>query len=410
MPRPRRTALTATGARIWAGLSVLAVAFSAHAASPSEPDAQLLSQHKGKPVDAGKGVVFEGRWRRALVRTGLNREITASFGRPAISERHGRVIVGTGEGFVLGLALNNGDEIWRYRHTAPFETSATIVDVGPGDGRGLELALLGGRDGKLLAFEVATGKLHWMIPIDGDMRAPPRRVGDVVLVTTSTNKVYVVDPATGEVLWTRGRPAPTGLTVLGHARAAEHDGIIYASFSDGYAEAYALDDGRGMWSRPLSLRGGDFVDADADPVIIDGRVFVASYSDGIYALDPRDGTTIWTKNAQAVTSLGAHGSTLLASSADGWFWGLDAMTGDLLYRTKLPIGSPSRPIVAGDAVIMSGGESLFLVFDATNGKPLQATALGGITASEPVLAGDHLAVISSSGDVIVMRRVASPRS
>lgn len=392
--------------RLLAVLSVLAVAISAHAASTSDPDAKLLSPHKGTKVEAGKGVVFEGRWRKSLVRTGLNRDITASFGRPAISERHERVIVGTGEGFVLALALNNGDEVWRYRHNAPFETAATIVDLGTNGARGLELVLLGGRDGKLLAFEVGTGKLRWTVPIDGDMRSPPRRVGNLVLVTTSTNKVYVLDPSTGEVQWTRGRPAPTGLTVLGHARAFEHDGIIYASFSDGYAEAYALDDGRGMWSRPLSLRGGDFVDADADPVVVNGRVFVASYSDGIYALDPRDGTTMWTKNAQAVTSLGGHGTKLLAASADGWFWGLDSATGDLLYRTKLPIGATSRPIVAGDAVIMTGGESLFLVFDANNGKPLQATALGGITSSEPVLAGDHLALISSRGEVIVMRRVA----
>jgi outer membrane protein assembly factor BamB len=377
---------------------------------PAEADAQLLSPHKGKPVEAGKGVVFETRWRKSLVRTGLNRDITASFGRPAISERHERVIVGTGEGFVLALALNNGDEVWRYRHGAPFETAAAIVDLGSGGVRGMELALLGGRDGKLLAFEVGTGKLRWEIPIDGDMRSPPRRIGNELLVTTSTNKVYVLDPSTGAVRWTRGRPAPTGLTVLGHARAFEQDGIVYAAFSDGYAEAYALEDGRGMWSRPLSLRGGDFIDADADPVVINGRVFVASYSDGIYALEPRDGTTAWTKAAQAVTSLGAHDNKLLAASADGWFWGLDATTGDLLFRARLPIGPPSRPIVAGDAVIMTGGEGLFLVFDATNGKPLQATAMGGIVASEPVLAGDHLALISSLGYVVVMRRIGPPRS
>jgi len=389
---------------------VVVVALASGASAAPESDAILLSPHKGTRVEAGKGVVFETRWRKFLVRTGLNRDITASFGRPAISERHERVIVGTGEGFVLALALNNGDEVWRYRHGAPFETAATIVDLGTGGTRGMELVLLGGRDGKLLAFEVGTGKLRWQIPIDGDMRSPPRRIGSELLVTTSTNKVYVLDPSTGAVRWTRGRPAPTGLTVLGHARAFEQDGIVYASFSDGYAEAYALEDGRGMWSRPLSLRGGDFIDSDADPVVINGRVFVASYSDGIYALEPRDGTTAWTKGAQAVTSLGAHGETLLAASADGWLWGLAATTGDMLFRTRLPIGSPSRPLVTGDAVIMTGGEGLFLVFDARNGKPLQATAVGGLVAGEPVLAGDHIALISSLGYVVVMRRVETPRT
>src|SRR5262249_40019869 len=122
---------------------------------------------------------------------------------------------------------------------------------------------------------------------------------------------------------------------------------------------------------------GDFVDSDADPVVVAGRLFVASYSDGIYALEPRDGTTLWTKSAMAVTSLGSHEGKLLDASADGWGWGLTADTGDLVYRTRLPIGSTSRPLVLGDVVVLTGGEGLLLVLDAKTGRPLQATPVGG---------------------------------
>lgn len=371
---------------------------------PSDPDAELLSTHKGTPVDTSRIEVFSNRWRKSLVRSGADRAITASFGRPAISRRSNTVVVGTGEGMVLGLDLKTGQEKWRYEHTAPFETAATIVETGTGRGRPTEVAVLSGRDGKLLAVDPTSGKLLWEVPMDGEMRSPPVAAQGLLVIATSTNKVFAVDPADGNFVWSRGRPAPTGLTVMGHARATEHDGIIYAAFSDGYAEAYVLEDGRGMWSRPLSLRGGDFVDSDADPVIADGKLFVASYSDGIYALDPRDGSTLWTRNAQAVTSLAVHDHTVIAGSSDGWVWGLTPASGELEYRVRLPVGTVSRMVVVGDAAMMTAGDGIFVVLDARNGKPLQATMLGGTVASEPVLAGDELAVISALGDIVVMRR------
>ncbi|MBC7794027.1 MAG: PQQ-binding-like beta-propeller repeat protein, partial [Clostridia bacterium] len=289
-------------------------------------------------------------------------------------------------------------------HTAPFETAAAIVETGTGASRPREIAILCGRDGKLLSFDPGTGALLWEVPVDGEMRSPPAAADGVLVVATSANKVLAVEPETGAFLWSRGRPAPTGLTVMGHSRAMVNDGIVYAAFSDGYAEAYVLEDGRGMWSRPLSLRGGDFVDSDADPVIADGRLFVASYSDGIYALDPRDGSTLWNRNVPAITSLGVHGKTVLAGSADGWLWGIAPEAGELEYRTRLPVGTVSRMIVLGDAAMMTAGDGIFLVLDARNGKPLQATMLGGTLAGEPVIAGDELALIAGMGDVVVMRR------
>ncbi len=259
-----------------------------------EPDSTLLDPRKGVQVDTSKTAIFEKSWRKYVVRFGLQRDVTSLFGRPAISERSQSVVVGTTEGHVVCLDLRTGATKWTFAHIAPFETGALIVDVGTPSTGHREVAILGSRDGHLYAFDLKTGEVAWQIGLDGDMRTPPRQAGREILVTTATNKVYVIDPGSGTIRWARGRPAPTGLTIHGHARALVYDGVVYATFSDGYVEAYALDDGRGMWSRPLSVRGGDFVDSDADPVMCNGRLFVASYSDGIYALDPRDGTTFWT--------------------------------------------------------------------------------------------------------------------
>ncbi len=95
---------------------------------------------------------------------------------------------------------------------------------------------------------------------------------------------------------------------------------------------------------------------------------------------------------------------MIAASADGWIWGLTPNDGKLQYRMRLPVGSPSRMIVAGHVGILTAGEGMLLVFDANNGKPLQAMMVGGMIASEPVLAGTDLALVSSLGYLMLLHR------
>ncbi|HET6345323.1 MAG TPA: PQQ-binding-like beta-propeller repeat protein, partial [Myxococcota bacterium] len=302
----------------------------------------------------------------------------------------------------------DGVELWRYVHGVPFETGASIATLElPGAGP-TEVAMVGSRDGQLLALDLATGAPRWRTLIEGDMRAPPTLVGDRLVVTSSANKVTVLEAGTGKAVWSHGRPPPSGLTVEGHARATVHGDKVFATFSDGYVVAFALTHGTVLWSRPLSLRGGGFVDADADPIVDNGQLFVASYSDGVYALAPEDGQTLWNRFAPAVTSLALHGGRVLVGSADGYVWGLSRDDGALAFRTKLAVGPVSRLLVDRGLVALTGGINGLVVLDARTGKPLQATSFGGRAASDPVWVDDELAFLSSSGYLYAWRLVGPP--
>lgn len=374
-------------------------------APASGSDVELTANH-GRPtvVDASSGVVFGMEWRRPVVRTGVFRTVGTSFGTPAVSSANRLVIVGTGEGEVLAFGLDDAQVAWEYAHGRPFETHATIVQFAAKQGEApQELAILGSRDGWLLALDVATGTLAWRTSLDGDPRAPAVQVGSRVLVTTAVNKVLLVSLRDGSILWTAGRSPPGGLTIAGNARATVAGDAVYATFSDGYAEAYTLSDGAALWSRPLSLKGGDFVDADADPIVAGNTLFAASYSDGIYALDRTNGQTLWTRSAPAVTSLGAHGDTIVAASADGYVWGLRSADGEMLFRTRVPAGPISRIIVRRDLIVLTAGEAGLIVLDARTGRPLQATAFGGDLAGDPAWSQDDMALLSSAGYLYKLR-------
>ena len=352
-----------------------------------------------RPVDVSGKELFGHRWHRDVVRTGTFRQVIDSFGRPAISERHGIVIVAQGEGMVQGLNLHDGAALWSFRHSAPFESDITLLQLRVPRAMPKEIALVSARDGTLLALESKNGVLLWSVALEHESRAPISVAENRLFVTTSANKVHAIDKESGKKLWSAGRTKPSGLTVQGHSIARYHEGRVYVGYSDGYLEAYDAASGERQWSRLLSLGGSEFVDVDADPWVQDGLVYAASYSDGIFALRSKDGSTVWQQPASAVVSLSSFENRILVASSDGWIWGLGPKDGERLFRTRMPNGPLSRMVVARGIALLSAGESGLVVLNARNGQPLQATPLGGRIGGPPAWVGEHVALLSTAGAV-----------
>jgi len=381
---------------------------------------QLL-ESLGDPaaIDAGRQRIFEVMWNRTIVRTGFFRKVVASFGSPAISERYSAVVVGQGEGDIIAFSVDEGRRLWRYEHNAPFAADITldyidkpaaaeILKGGAADPdvrhlvpdvyRNTEVALCPASDGKLLSIDISSGLPVWTADLGAASLAPVTVFEDTLLVAQQENKIVAINKNTGEILWSEGRPKPTNLSVQGHSRATVHNGIVYAGFSDGYVEAFELKTGTRRWSRPMSLRNEEFVDVDADPIVADGRLFVASYSDGIYALNiEKKGAPIWSQYAPAVVSLATYDDLLIAASADGWVWGIDRQSGDMAYRVRMPAGPMSRLTVRENVIVFTAGELGLVVLDARSGKPLQATPFGDRASGKPTWEGERMALLFDAG-------------
>ena len=353
------------------------------------------------------------RWYKPVVRTGFDRRVGVSFAQPVISHRDAIVAVGTAESQIQAFALEGGRRRWSYEHDSLVQgASARVVRSSGSDGSTEELFVFGGLDGRLLALRARDGTFAWASELDGIVRAPPRQVGLVLYLATSRNNLYAIDVREGKVLWTQGRPPPSGLTVDGHAAVAydaDADagaGVVVTCFSDGYATAHKASDGARLWERPLSLQHADFVDADADPVIRGAVVYMASYSDGVFALSLRDGQVLWRHPLPAATRLAVTDAFLIAASADGHVWGLDFAQGTPVFHTRIPPGPISRMRVVGDHVAFAAGESGLVVLAAASGKPVQATAVGGGVGADLGEDGAYLALLSAAGYLYVFAAAA----
>lgn len=357
-------------------------------------------------VDADQHELFAPRWTMQLVRTGRERNVGVSFGRPGLSPELGIAVATTGEGRVIGLRASDGTVVWQRRENVVFSGAVSIVRD-PADGE--PLAVFGSEDGALWAVRVRDGERHWRVELGGTSRAPVTVAEESLMVTTLANRIARVAIATGEIAWMRGRTRPSGLTINGHGSAAVDGFRAYAGFSDGYVEAYDLTTGATVWSRQLSTSDGPFGDVDADPVLMGDLVFVASYADGIYALSALSGDVLWRAPATAVASLAAATGRIVAASADGIVLGLDPQTGRRIYRTRIPAGPVSRMQVRDGLVLLGAGDSGLLVLDAASGQPLQASPLGSRTAGDPTWQEKSLLILSESGRLFAMQRSAATR-
>jgi outer membrane protein assembly factor BamB len=226
-------------------------------------------------------------------------------------------------------------------------------------------------------------------------------------VTTADNQLLSIERDTGKILWRKGRGKPTGLTILGYGAPARARDRLVAVYSDGYVVAYALVDGEVLWERPLSLSEADFHDANATPVILGDTVFVASYSEGLYALSLATGAVVWNRPLPSVISLATSKQDLFVGSADGFVWGVSPRDGELKFRTRV-----EGPVIGlqhhEGALVFAGGESGLVVLRGANGAPLQATSLGSRAINAPALVGNHLALVSASGHLYSFELGAPP--
>ncbi|MFW5693311.1 MAG: PQQ-binding-like beta-propeller repeat protein, partial [Thermoguttaceae bacterium] len=165
------------------------------------------------------------------------------------------------------------------------------------------------------------------------------------------SRLYAMDAATGAVVWEVKRAVPNS---WGSPIVVEHDGrwqVITAA--DPWVIAYNPADGSELW-RARCLRG----DCGTTPVLAGGLVQIGNEYCQWSAIRP-DGTgdvtdthIAWTAEdglPDTCSPLATEDLVMLMPST-GYFTGLDAKTGEMLWEVEFDEYFASSPSLAGDVV------------------------------------------------------------
>jgi outer membrane protein assembly factor BamB len=331
--------------------------------------------------------IFGIEWWHPLVETPTMEFLPREASSPALDPASGRVVVGTRDGILRSVAAN-GRVKWSVLTAAPF-AAGPLVHEG--------IVYAPGGDGVLRALRADTGAVLWSYDAGEELVTVPVLTEGRVLVASQSATLFALNAADGKWAWQYRRTPPAGFILRGASTPIVRDGIVYLGFSDGHAAALKAADGTPVWDRVLST-GTQFIDVSSTPGFdAQGRVVVASYKDGLFALDPKTGDTVWQSSASGLAYVLVRGSVIFAAGEDR-VAAYSSDTGRSLWSTPLTQRAGQQPALAQGLLLVPTGRAL-LFMDPVTGRILQRFDPGrGITATPSVHGPDAL-VLSNLGFV-----------
>lgn len=349
---------------------------------------------EGRP-QAGKAL--QVLWMERLTSEHEGPFIPVERASPALDPGRDRVFIGATDG-ALRAFTSAGRELWRYDAEAS-------IDAAPAFDREANELYLAAEDGSLHALRGSSGALRWKDGAGDAVRQPPVLSEDAVYVVTEADRVLAFARKDGALLWEHARDIPEGFSITSRAGLLLTDDMLVTGFTDGAVVALDPTDGRVLWERDTSLDLEDsagsqptFRDVDTTPVLVDGRLYVASFSGGMYALDPANGTVRWRdEKLTGVVGLAASGDRLLLASADR---GLVCLTiPDHVPRWTRPVrrGSPTTPIIIRGLALVGASEGSLIALSLLSGQEVGRVEAGNGFTAQPAAAGGRGFVLSNGG-------------
>ena len=245
------------------------------------------------------------------------------------------------------------------------------------------------------------------------LTAPPVANRDTVFVIDASQTVRAFSVENGNRLWSVSlesgsrrdkRSFGGGIAVAGD--------VVIATSSYGFAVALDVATGEEKWRRVFS---GPTTGA---PTIKDGRAFILSQNNEIFALSVADGTLEWTDQAISESarvlsspSPAAVEELVVVPYSSGEVIAYLALNGrrlwtDALVRTGrfTPISAindiSSRPVLSAGLVFASSQSGLTTAIDGRSGQRVWSQPIGSVFA--PSIVGEYLFVSGVEGQVVCM--------
>ncbi len=357
-------------------------------------------------------------------------------GEPEIDPLGRRVFVGSSDGGLYALSAPLGDTIWRFE-TLSFVQSAPLYD------RKEDVLYFGSHDGALYKVAARSGKLLWRLNTRAEVARRPVLSGGLVYFANANDTIIAADAQSGEIRWTQHRTPAMGMEVAGHSGPVLHNGLVYMGFSDGTATAFDALTGEERW-QPVDLAAeaeeaiGDvptYLDVDTTPEVLKigaGEVAVfGSYVGGVYALDAKVGTLIWSNTAVQGVSDVTHWEQpartedgiqrparrlLLVSTGTTGLWALDPEDGTEIWRRTLPVGGVSRPVAAAGAILINASQLGSYLLSPVDGSLIDGLHFDAGAWSTPAAFGRRAYTLTNGGTFLALKlnvpsdEIETPRS
>ncbi len=267
--------------------------------------------------------------------------VTAGGGKVFVGSSNGNLYALDGKTLAVAWRFATGGKIW----CTPAVDNGTVF--------------AGSFDKKVYAVDAATGKEKWAFDAKGAVVSTPVVADGVVYITSFDRRIYAVDEATGSLKWQFPASGTNGSFPREwfFATPVISNGVLYAPCMDGKVYAVNIKDGTSAGLFDV----GDAV--SSSPVVVAGKVIVATQEAKVYSLDAAAGTKtllldfrLSDKQGSATVNsqLSAQGNTVFIHTLlEDKMYAMDAATGAAKSLSLGAITGTPTSIVATTVVVTS---------------------------------------------------------
>jgi outer membrane protein assembly factor BamB len=273
------------------------------------------------------------------------------------------------------------------------------------------VAVVGSRDGQVIALARDTGERLWTASVSSEVLAPPA-VGDAIVVVQSVDgRLFGLSIADGKRVWLYERAEPA-LSLRGTDPPVLITDAVLAGFASGRLAAVRLEDGRPLWETTVAQPRGRneierLVDVDVSPLVFSDAIYAASYQGKLVAINPSNGNIQWSRDVSTHSGMVSDGTNLYLSDDRGYVLAFDRRTGASVWKQEaLRVRSLNAPVMYADAVVVADYEGYVHWLAREDGRFIARYQIGSSPVRAPgVVAGDTLFVAGISGTLSALRLV-----
>ena len=270
---------------------------------------------------------------------------------------------------------------------------------------------------QVLALDPADGKIIWRSNVGAPVRSGPTVSDGRVFVVTVGNELTVLAADDGRQLWVHNG-IPETASLLGSASPAVEGEVVVVAYSSGELYALTVETGRPLWSDNLASTSNlDAVSTLADirgwPVIDRGRVYAASHSGRMAAIDLRSGERAWEQELGSTHSLWVAGDYVYILSNDNELLCLTRNDGKVRWVRLLPSYENEKkkkdpmtwagPVLGGDRLIVLSSDGGAISISPYTGEPLGRDEMSAGGYFAPVIADNSLSVLTDDAELSAYR-------
>jgi outer membrane protein assembly factor BamB len=270
--------------------------------------------------------------------------------------------------------------------------------------------------GGLSALNIETGEPIWNFPSKKfGMRSSPLMYNDLVIVGNGDSRIHALNASTGKSEWsfkTVEEPMEEMIRVEDTLYCAARSGYVYKINLKTAQEIWSFKGSKGRYPKGLQLTGayiGFHMDGGGLHMIerktgklafsqkhrwsntpsFFGNVALATDGLRVFALDMTTGERLWTYDLEGIISTGdkinLEGNSVYVGCQDDFVYKIDAKSGVLAWKQKLPSAPDSEMSLVGDVLFSGCDDKHLYALDDLTGKILWKYKTDGDVRSSPLV-------------------------